>query len=459
MLESRLRDLLCEARDAARARGIQAEFCLHRERSSLIRLGNSSVALSTSEELTRLDVEVTDGCCTGGCGIVADLTSPTQVRDVIDRAQEICAASPARDYQPIFGGAEESIDDEVGYDPALDSLTAEAKSALCAEIIRTIKPRGAYDFSGSWSSGATEIYYTSTASDCEQYRRLTDGRLVLVLKEGAKKWELSVEQTGKCAADFSAAAAIDELDALLPIYASTPGYRTALGHQRVLFGPRAIAALVELAVWGGLTGRGWEEGRAFTAGKPFGELLFSPTVTLIDDPTNPQVFRMPFDLKGQVRRPFPLVEAGVFRGLIYSAGAAAKYRRSPTGHHGVSPDLTFAPGEAPAGLTAGLALAGDALYIPHLHYIHMPDPSRGQFTGSSRFNALRVEGGQLTAPLLSSRITDTVPAVLSSVLAVAARTVPVNVSDTYSRRAPQAISVPEYLLCEAVRISDVAESF
>ena len=45
MLTARLRELLCAARDEARAQGINAEFCLHRERSGLIRLGNSAVAL------------------------------------------------------------------------------------------------------------------------------------------------------------------------------------------------------------------------------------------------------------------------------------------------------------------------------------------------------------------------------------------------------------------------------
>jgi predicted Zn-dependent protease len=81
------------------------------------------------------------------------------------------------------------------------------------------------------------------------------------------------------------------------------------------------------------------------------------------------------------------------------------------------------------------------------------------FTGSSRFNAQRVEKGEFTAPLLSSRVTDTVPNVLSHVVAMSSRAVAVIQSSTDGRRTPEAFSVPEYILCDNVRISDVADSF
>ena len=85
-------------------------------------------------------------------------------------------------------------------------------------------------------------------------------------------------------------------------YLAQSGYRAPLGATRVIFGPQAIGELCELALMGGFYGRGWEEGRAFTAGKSFGERLFSPQVTLRDDPEAAQVFGMPFDMKGKRRR-------------------------------------------------------------------------------------------------------------------------------------------------------------
>jgi len=459
MLEKRVRDLLQSARDRCRKSGVNVEFSFHRENSSLIRLGNSSVALSTHETLTRLDIQVHDGRRVGSYSMCSDVASAAQLDDVIDHARVACKAALETDYDPIFGKVEETVDDSSGFDPALESISPEVKAGLCADVVKALKPRGRYDFSGSWSSGSTEVYYITTANDNEAYRRLTDGRLVMVLKEQDKKWELSVERTQKKAGEFDAAGVIAEFEELLPVYEKNPGYKPQVGHQRVLFGEQAVSELVTLAIWSGFIGRMWEEKRAFTAALKPGDPVFAKSITLVDDPSNPLVFGMPFDFKGMRRRRFALVETGVFRGLFYDAATAAKYGKKPTGHELGSSDLVLSTGDAPAGLPAGRKLAGDALYIPFLHYIHMPDPTKGMFTGSSRFNAQRIEKGEFTAPLLSSRVTDTIPNVFNHVVAISSRAVPVNESGTYGRRTPEAYSVPEYVLCDNVRISDVADSF
>lgn len=458
MLDNRIRELLLDARDRCRKAGMQAEFSFHREKSSLIRLGNSSVALSTGEQLTRLDVGVTDGRRTGSYSLTSDVASRAVLDDAIERAKSACAAALPKDYDPIFCTVEQSFDDSTGYDPALEALSPEAKTALCTDVVKTLKPRGKYDFSGSWSTGATEMYVISTANDNEAYRRLTDGKLVIVLKEQDKKWELSTERTQKAAGRFTAADIIAEFESRLPIYEKNPGYKTAVGRQRVLFAGQAVAELVSLAIWGGFFGRGFEEKRTFTAGMKSGDKLFGDAVTIVDDPANTDCFQMPFDFNGVKRTRFVMAENGIFRNVLYDSGTAAKYGKKPTGHDGPS-DICLLPGSSPAGIAEGLKLAGDALFIPHLHYIHMPDPTKGLFTGSSRFNAMRVQKGAFTAPLLSTRVTDQVPGVLSHVVAISSKTVPVNVSSTYDRRSPDAISVPEYVLCDEVRINDVADSF
>ncbi len=459
MLDKRIRDLLLDARDRCARDGTNAEFNFHRERSSLIRLGNSSVALSTSEELTRLDISVQDGRRVGAYSMTADITAREQLDAALAQAKESCQAALPRDYDPIFCTVAEPVDDSRGFDPALEALSSEAKTELCSRVIKELKPTGNYDFSGSWSSGSTEMYLVSTANRNEAYRKLTDGRLVIVLKEQDKKWELQVERTQKAAAGLGADDIIAEFRSMLPVYEKNPGFRTEVGRQRVIFGAQAVSELVSLAIWSGFNGRGWEEQRTFTAKLQPGARVFCDSVTISDDPENADVFSMPFDFNGIRRRAFAIVTNGVFSGLCYDSATAAKYGRRPTGHNTGSWDLCFAPGKAAAGLAAGLKLAGNALYIPHLHYIHMPDPTQGQFTGSSRFNAMRVKDGALVAPLVSTRVTDTIPNVLSNVVAVSSRTVPVNISSTYDRRTPEAMSVPEYLVCDNVRINDVADSF
>ncbi len=459
MLEPRIRELLTSCRDRARRSGVNAEFSLHREKSGLIRLGNSSVALSTFEGLTRLDVHVQEGRRVGDYSLCADITTAAQLDDALKRATEACRSALPKDYEPIFGRVEEPVDDSTGFDPALEDLPPETKAGLCAEVIKTLKPRGKYDFSGSWSTGSTEMYYISTANNHEAYRRLTDGRFVMVLKEQEKKWELSVERTQKQAGGFTAAEVIAAFESLLPVYEKNQPYKTPVGRQKVLFGTQAVAELLSLAVWGGFIGRPWEEKRAFTAALRFGDRVFPDAISIHDDPTDPNVFSMPFDFRGKRRRRFTLVEKGIFKGLLYDSLTAAKYGKQPTGHDLSSSDMVLGTGSAQAGIAAGCKLAADAIYIPHLHYVHMPDPTKGQFTCSSRFNAQRIQAGEFVAPLLSSRVTDEIPSVFNNVIAISSRAVPFNVSGTYGRRTPEAFSVPEYMLCDSVRISDVADSF
>jgi len=459
MLEQRIRELLCSARDESRKAGMNVELSLHREQSNLIRLGNSAVALATHEGLTRLDVSVQDGRKVGSFSLTADIVSAEQLREAVGHAAENCKAALPKDYDPIFGVIEEAVDDSTGFDPKLESLSAVDKTALCAKVVGELKPRGHYDFSGSWSTGSTEMYYLTTANDLEAYRRLTDGRFVMVLKEQDKKWELQVELTQKAAGTFTAAEVIARFAALLPVYEQNDGYATTPDRQRVLFGPQAIAQLVSLALWGGFFGRAWEEKRSWTAQNKFGDKVLGDAITIVDDPDSPDVFGMPFDFIGKRRRPFTVVEKGIFKGLIYDSASAARYGKKPTGHDIGTGDFTLAPGDGAPGLEAGRKLAGDALYIPHLHYIHMPDPTKGMFTGSSRFNAMRIKGGEFVAPIFSSRVTDTSPSVFGNVVGMSSRTVSHNESATYGRRTPEAIGVPEWLLCDNVRISDVADSF
>ncbi|MEO0004772.1 MAG: metallopeptidase TldD-related protein [candidate division WOR-3 bacterium] len=459
MLEERIRTILLEARDYARRSGLNAEFSFHRERSSLIRLGNSAIALSTSEELTRLDVSVQDGRRVGDFTLTADITSLEQLKSALRQAEENCRNALPKDYDPIFGMVEEMVDDTRGYDPELENISPNSKAELCAKVIKSLRPKGRYDFSGSWSTGSTEMFYITTANDNEAYRKMTDGRLVLVLKESIKKWELSVERTQKRANEFSADDVAQEFEALLPIYENNPGYKTPIGNQRVLFGPQAIAELVALSVWSGFFGRAYEEGRAFTAKNRPGDKIFSEMVTIFDDPDHPLVFGMPFDFTGKRRRLFKLVEKGVFAGVCYDSQTAAKYKKERTGHDLMNWDLVFVGGSGPAGLKEALALADNALYIPHLHYTHLPDPTKGIFTGSSRFNALLVKDGRFVSPIFSSRITDSIPNVFNNIVAVSAALVAQNMSSTYERRSPEAMAVPSWLLCDNVRISDVADSF
>jgi predicted Zn-dependent protease len=457
MLESRLRDIITSVRDSARSDGIDAHFMLHREKSGLVRIGNSAVSLSTREDLTRLEISVYKGRRVGSYGLTTDLESKEQALDALKQAVNSAENALEKDYDPIFPVVEEAVDDTKGLDPELENLSPAVKTKFYGKIVKALK--GNYNFSGAWSSGSTELYIVSTANEHEAYRKFTDQAFSVVLKENDKKWELNAERTGKSSKDFTADSVIEQLDGMLPIYEDNSGYRTSLERQRVLFGTQAVGQLVLLSLWSGFIGRSYEEKRSYTAGLNYGDSLFTDSVSIVDDPNHGQVFGLPFDQTGRRRKRFPLVENGVFKGLLYDDATAAKYGRKPTGHEVNVVDMVLETGDGPENFAKAMELAGDAIYIPFIHYVGVPDPVKGTFTGSSRFNAMRIEGGTFVAPLFSSRITDDIPIVFSNVVSLSGKAVSVNMSSTYERREPEAYSVPEWILCDNVRISDVAESF
>ncbi|HQB82248.1 MAG TPA: metallopeptidase TldD-related protein, partial [Candidatus Rifleibacterium sp.] len=102
---------------------------------------------------------------------------------------------------------------------------------------------------------------------------------------------------------------------------------------------------------------------------------------------------------------------------------------------------------------------GKVLYIPALHYLNIPNASKGIFTGSSRFNAVLIENGKVVGPIFSSRITDTFQSVFGKIVKISQEAESVNLSNTYGRRSPVAFAVPSYIVSEKVKITDCAESF
>lgn len=455
MLDETTRDAILQVRDEAAEKGIDAFFTMHREKSHLMRIGNNSVSLNTSEDLTRLDVEVIEGRREGSYTIMGDITGPESVRRALEIAVEKASVSSPKDYDPISRIVEESAEEMLQYDEALEDIDPGEKASVYRDIIG--RTGGNLNYSGSWSSGSTEVLLACTGNDNLAWRIGTDQQFTCVLKHPGEKWELASFQTGWKAGEVSSDTTIESFKRLLPVYGK-PGFRVEPGEYTVLFGSQAVAEIMGMAAGTALSGRGYEEGMNWTCGKELGDLILSEKVTLVDDPNDNNTFRFGFDMAGMTRGRFPLVEQGRMANLFYDLATAARYGRKPTPHHG-SASMVMATGNGPECPMDAVRGMGRVLFIPALHYTHIPNRSKGIFTGSSRFSAVLVENGEMVSPIFSSRITDTFQNVLGSVEVLAPWPVSVNGSNTYDRRMPEAASVPGYMVCTGVKITDSAESF
>lgn len=458
MLDTRTREILLAARDASAKRGISAAISVHRERSHLMRIGNNSVSLNTSENLTRLDITVLSGRREGTHTHLGEIGSQKIVDEAIELSAKKAEVACPRDYEPLLPEVMEDVEESSQYDSALAAFDPAEKARIYAAVFAGAGQK--HNFSGSWSSGVTELYLISTASGHEAWHIGTDQLFSVVLKHPEAKWELQDEQTGWKAGEVTAEAAIEHLGGYLPIYEKNKGIRNEPGEYTVLFGPSAISELLGMALWTGCAGRMYEEKLGWTAKTALGDKIMGDNVTVFDDPDDPMTFRMAFDQGGIRRRRFSLIEQGRLVALFYDRATAAKYGKKPTGHETNSPGVVLGCGSGPASpLEAARKHGGRMLYIPALHYMNLPNMSKGIVTASSRFNATMVEDGRIVAPIFSSRVTDTFTNLFSHITELSSRAVSVNGSNTYGRRAPVAMSVPAYAIAEGVKITDCAESF
>lgn len=457
MLDANIRNILMQVRDEAAGEGVQASFLLHHEKSHLMRIGNNSVSLNTSEDLLRLDIVVTDGRRQGSQTFLGAIGSADTVREVLASAREKARVATPKTYQPIPDAVQATVSEDAQFDVDLADLDPAVKEGAYGRIFSELGED--YNYSGSWSSGAMEIYLLTTANGNEAYHRGTDQLFSVVLKHPERKWELTHQQTGWRAEDFEAGRTVSEISKLLPVYENGPGYKVEPGDYTVLFGASALSEIVGMAAWTGLSGRSWEEKQSWTAKSSPGQAILGENISLADDPGNPETFMFGFDNSGRKRRIFPLVGNGDLLSLMYDSGTAAKYGKEPTGHDTGSPSLVMDTGFGPADPLEAVRGMGRVLYIPALHYVNIPSRSKGIFTGSSRFNAVLVEDGEIVSPIFSTRITDSFQNVLGRAAVISSVSESVNGSNTYGRRTPVAMSVPSYMVSEGVKITDSADSF
>jgi len=453
-MNNELRNMITEARGMAKNSGIKASIHYHHENSHLMRIGNNSVSLNTSEELTRIDIEVIQGRKKGTHTHLGEIKSTEDLFKMIQMVSEKAGRSAEMDYDPVLTVIEASVQTEAQYDEALENLDPSVKEQVYSTIFSNVG--GEYNYSGSWSSGSTETFSVTTANNNSVWQRLTDQQFMCVLKHPEKMWELASWQTGTKAGDVSAEATIKEFNSVLPTYENQEGFKVEPGNYKVVLGSQAIGELISMTVWTGCAGRTWEMKMGWTADKQIGDDILNPAVTVLDDPTGDQIFSEPISDSGLLTKTLTMIDKGRFAGLLYDRNTASKYGKKATANAGC---LAMQPGDGPSNFLEALSDIDRVLYIPAIHYMNMPNMSKGIFTGSSRFSAVLIEKGKIVSPIFSSRITDQFENIFGNVLAISSETISVNTSNTYGRRAPSAVSVPTWMLIDDVKITDCAESF
>ncbi len=451
-------DYIRTIRDIAAEKGINASFELHIEKSHLMRIGNNSVSLNTSEHLNRLCIEVIKGKKSGFHIQMGTITSPEYVEKALNIAIEKAENAFESNYTPLLSGPTENIEKSNQYDSELENLDSEYKVNFFKEIIN--KVGSDYCYSGSWSSGSVEKFLVSTKNRFEAWHLGTDQQFVMVLNHPTKRWELKSALTGWRLNDFKPSDAIDYFKSLLPVYENNEGYKVKPGSYTVAFGPGAISELLLASSEIAFDGQTYEDKISWLCNNKFGDKIAQEFISLYDDPESELVFGMNFDDAGTARKKFPLIENGKFMGIMYDSSTAAKYKKPLTGHSLDSVNnVILLPGKDTPDILEACKDLGKVIFIPDIHYVGIPSPTKGILTGSSRYNAVLIEDGKMVAPLFSCRITERIGKIFNNIIKMSKESISFNISNTYERRTPFAFGMPTYIIAKNVMITDSSDSF
>ncbi len=178
------------------------------------------------------------------------------------------------------------------------------------------------------------------------------------------------------------------------------------GNYRTYLAPAAVAELISMFSWGGISEASLQRGGSALALLQRGEKQLSPKFTLKENFSRGLVPR--FNEWGEVAPlELPLIVAGKLENTLISSRTAKEYDKSPNGAAGG--EYLRSPEIAPGQLAAPdiLKALDTGLYLSNLHYLNWSDRPTGRITGMTRYACFWVEQGELVAPIENLRFDET----------------------------------------------------
>jgi predicted Zn-dependent protease len=173
------------------------------------------------------------------------------------------------------------------------------------------------------------------------------------------------------------------------------------GKYRTYLAPAAVADLVDMLGWGGVSEADLQQGQSSLAllrDNKYLSSLFSVT----EDFTSGMVPR--FNQMGEVAIDrLPLIAAGKLVNTLVSSRSAQEYGKVANGAN--EQESPRSPVVATGTLAQSKILAelGTGLYLSNVHYLNWSDRQSGRITGMTRYACFWVEDGQIVAPIENLR--------------------------------------------------------
>ncbi len=219
------------------------------------------------------------------------------------------------------------------------------------------------------------------------------------------------------------------------------------GQYRTYLAPAAVADLVGMMSWGGLSESDIQQGQSSLAQLREGQQL-SALFTLQENFSPGLV--PPFNHLGEIApQQLPLITAGQLMNTLVNTRTAQEYQQvSNQANAGES----LRAAEVSTGNLAReqiLAELDTGLYLSNLHYLNWSDRQTGRITGMTRYACFWVENGEIVAPINNLRFDESLYNFWgNNLLAVTNFAEYAADTDTYGRRSLGGSLVPGMLIAD-----------
>ena len=334
------------------------------------------------------------------------------LRRCVQRAEEIAKLAPeSPEYVPLLGpqtyltSPSSFAKSTAGITPDYRAQQIGASMALCEA--RKLS-------SAAFFNDSTGFVARRNSKGLEAYQQLTnlDFSITVRTPDGAGSGYALANYTDL--ARFDAArltkVAADKATGSLGAKALEPGKYT------VILEPAAAVDLLS-NMMGNFDARSADEGRSFLSkkggGNKKGEKLFDERVTIMSDPTNPDVPNLTFAGDGRPQQKITWIEKGVVKNLY-----ASRFWAQKSG----APDIAPPGGWIMTGGTQSTAdlIKGTAkgILVSRLWYIRAVDPQTLLYTGLTRDGTFYIENGAIKFPVKNFRFNESPVIMLNNVEAL-----------------------------------------
>ncbi|WP_341525586.1 TldD/PmbA family protein [Nostoc sp. UHCC 0302] len=183
---------------------------------------------------------------------------------------------------------------------------------------------------------------------------------------------------------------------------SRPAKELSRGNYRTYFAPAAVADLLVMLSWGGVSEADIQQGNSALAALARQEKQLSTVFSLKENFQQGLVPR--FNELGEMAAPeIIVIEKGYLVTSLVNSRTAKEYNKVANGAN--ASETLRAPEVCPGNLVFEQILPSldTGLYVSNLHYLNWSDRQTGRITGMTRYACFWVENGEIIAPIENLR--------------------------------------------------------